>query len=195
LRGAAVGVRKIASSIHKLHNGTKHKAKKVRSVCPICLLTPDMSDLCPSGVSPQPPAWPPSAGGDRGCAGTTRGGFLVYGRSGLGQSATGEPAPDLLRRAYAVIHDGDVDIEATHLIRVARQPKPHVLDLQHRRALLTGDRVTQRLMPRRGVLMKIVQPERKVEAPDVAATGKLKRDVIPLLLDESGWARSARSSR
>ena len=43
-------------------------------------------------------------------------------------------------------------------------------------------------MPRRDVLMKIVQPELKVEAPDAGATGKLERDVIPLLLDESGWA-------
>jgi hypothetical protein len=43
-------------------------------------------------------------------------------------------------------------------------------------------------MPRRDVLMKIAQPERKVEAPDAGATGKLERDVIPLLLDESGWA-------
>jgi hypothetical protein len=55
-------------------------------------LTPDMSDLCLPGVSPQPPAWPPSAGRDRGRAGTTRGGFLVYGRSGLGQSAIVERA-------------------------------------------------------------------------------------------------------
>ena len=46
------------------------------------------------------------------------GGFLVYGRSGLGQSAIGERSPELLRRAYAVIDDGGVDIEATDLIRV-----------------------------------------------------------------------------
>lgn len=63
------------------------------------------------------------------------GGFLVYGRSVLGQSATSEPAPELLRRANAVIDNGGVDLEATDLIRVARQPKPHVVDLQHRRAL------------------------------------------------------------
>jgi hypothetical protein len=112
----------------------------------------------------------------------------------LGQSATGEPAPELLRRAYAVIDDGGVDIEATHLIR-SLDSRNHTSLIRSTAALLTGDRVTQRLMPRRGVLMKIVQPERKVEAPDAAAAGKLKRDVIPLLLDESGWARSARWSR
>ena len=78
----------------------------------------------------------------------------MYGRSGLGQSATSEPAPELLRRANAVIDNGGVDLEATDLIRVARQPKPHVVDPQHRRALLIGDRVTQRLMPRRDVLSK-----------------------------------------
>jgi len=36
-------------------------------------------------------------------------------------------------------------------------------------------------MPRRDVLIKVVQPEPKVEAPDAGATGKPERDVIPLL--------------
>jgi hypothetical protein len=112
----------------------------------------------------------------------------AYGRSGLGKSAIGEPMPELIRCAYAVIDNGGVDLLAADLIGITRQPKPHVLDLEHRSALIIGDRVTQRLVPRRDVLMKIVQPERKVEAPDAGAANKLEREVIPLLLNESSWA-------
>jgi hypothetical protein len=40
----------------------------------------------------------------------------------LRQPAIGEPAPELLRSAYAVIDDGGVDLRATDLIGIARQP-------------------------------------------------------------------------
>ena len=36
----------------------------------------------------------------------------------------GEPAPELLRCAYGVIDDSGVDLEATDVIRGARQPNP-----------------------------------------------------------------------
>ena len=62
-----------------------------------------MSDLRLADVSPQPPAWPPSAGGDRGRAGTTR---AVSGvrqiRSGAirdrGQLVTRDPGVSTPRR-------------------------------------------------------------------------------------------------
>jgi hypothetical protein len=82
------------------------------------------------------------------------------------QPAAGEPDSELLRCSYSLFDDRGVDLETADLVGVARMPEPNVFDPQYGRTLLIGYRVPQRPMPRGVVLVKIVQPQRQVEAPN-----------------------------
>jgi hypothetical protein len=83
---------------------------------------------------------------------------------GLG-SHCGQPAHELLRGADIITQHGGVDLPATHLIGVAREPVPHVLDPQHGQPLLVGDGVAQLGMPVGDMSMQVTEPHRQVDAP------------------------------
>jgi len=100
--------------------------------------------LIDAGTGPGPAAGEPGRGS-------------AVGELRRAPSPPGEPAAELARGAHAVIDHGGIDVQATDLVRVLRAPVPHVLDAQHREALLRGDPLPQFLVPPGHVQVRVVR--------------------------------------
>src|SRR5215469_11714348 len=90
------------------------------------------------------------------------------GRLGRWKAVPGKPGSELVRGADTIIDHGGVDLQATDVIWVSRPAVPVVFDAQHRDALLSGDAVTQLLVPVRDIAVQVVQPQRQVDLPATA---------------------------
>src|SRR5215470_11162647 len=81
--------------------------------------------------------------------------------------------------------------QAANCAGVLRAAMPFVLDAQHRAALLAGDPLAQFLVPLSHVEVRVVQPQRQIDLPDMPGPLHGDRHVVPLVADLAGDAARA----